>query len=180
MYLIVVAGALVRAATGFLTFLLAFAFKDRPGVLAGVTAAALVGGAVGSFGASLLGHSLEQAAIPAALLMVLGGTCLAAGGPSPGTAMPAVVALTAGFAWATSRVALDGLLQQSAPRGGRLGALARVTSVLQLSWLGGAACALALPPLRTGLLSLGTLAIVGGAALFGRRRGGSYAARRTA
>jgi hypothetical protein len=149
--------AALRAASGFLLFLTAFALRGRGhpaywfGVLAG---AAVVGGFLGDVAAPRLPRAIREEVIVFASLTVAG--------------IAAVFAFTAfqllplalfsgavGMATEFGRLAFQSLMQRSAPIGAHGRVFVRYEVVFQLSWVAGAFLPAVLPiPFRTGVLVL--------------------------
>ncbi|MGQ0632787.1 MAG: hypothetical protein ACT4P1_17365, partial [Sporichthyaceae bacterium] len=142
-----VAMAVIRFATGFLTFLLAFATREHPSLLTAVVAAAVLGGALGTFGACLAREIVPAWLLPPLLCLALG---LVAGAATPDvtSAWAVVVAGAAGFAWAAGKVAFDSEVQEVACLRTRRGLLTRYSAGFQICWVLGAAASL--PPVEHG------------------------------
>ncbi|WP_019873582.1 hypothetical protein [Sporichthya polymorpha] len=136
-----VALAVIRFATGFLTFLLAFSAKDNPALFSALVAAAVIGGALGTFTAGAARPFMPMWALPPTLLAVLAFT--AASAAWDGRAVWSfAVALSSAFAWAAGKVAFDGLTQQLTCPAGRRRVVVRYAVGFQVCWIVGAAVAL--------------------------------------
>lgn len=136
-----VALAVIRFATGFLTFLLAFATKDNPAAFAAIVAAAVIGGALGTFTASAARALVPAWLLPPILLAVLTAMCASAT-VEANSAWGAAIALTSAFAWSAGKVSFDGVTQQLTCPRGRRRVIARYTVGFQICWIAGAAAAL--------------------------------------
>ncbi|MGH9190216.1 MAG: MFS transporter [Acidimicrobiales bacterium] len=152
------AGALamtvLRAVVGFLTFLLAFAFRsaDAPSWWFGVVlGASMVGSFVGSAAAPRLRRRLaEERMLQGALVLVAVAAVLSAraGGLAPAVVMATVVGAAAGAA----KLAFDSVVQRDAPDAIRGRTFARFETHFQLAWVLGAAVPVVLPvPQRAGM-----------------------------
>jgi len=157
----------IRAASGFLLFLLAFALRtaEVPPLWFGVIAGA---GIVGGFLADLSAPSLrtdrrEEAVVIACVCAAGIGALLAS--ELFGLPLLTVYALTAGAALEFARLAFTSLMQRAAPVGALGRVFVRYEVLFQLAWVAGAFIPVLLPiPFRTGMVLLtlfyGTLAAV--------------------
>ncbi len=136
-----VALAVIRFATGFLTFLLAFATKDNPAAFTAIVVAAVIGGALGTFTASASRALIPAWLLPPILLAVLTAMCASAT-VDANSAWGIAVALTSAFAWSAGKVAFDGVTQQLTCPRGRRRVITRYTVGFQICWIAGAAAAL--------------------------------------
>lgn len=132
--------AVLRAMVGFLTFLVAFAFRrtGAPSWWFGVVLAASVGGSlVGAAMAPKLRARLKEERILAGALVVVaaGGLVAAWLGGRPAAAVAAAVL---GVAAATGKLAFDSLVQRDAPDAVQGRSFARFEAVFQLVWVFGA------------------------------------------
>ncbi|MFA9446659.1 hypothetical protein [Egicoccus sp. AB-alg6-2] len=139
--------AVVRGLNGFLLLLLAFAFHEQEAAL--LDFGALIGaGGLGFALASLAAPYLEQRLreepmVVAALALEAAAAFLA--GQLFGLATGAFLALSAGFAWGTAKLAFDGLLQGSVGEERRGLAFTRSETLFALAWVVGAIIPTALP-----------------------------------
>jgi hypothetical protein len=167
----------MRAATGFLTFLLAFSLKaaGEPAWWFGlVIAAGGLGGFAGTFvAAAARRHFHEETILTAALVLCGGVAALTALQYQRSSAVIAAVAL--GVAANVSRQAFDAFTQRFAPDAEKGRAFARFESRFQIAWVIGALVpVLVRPAPAIGLGVLGVI-LVGSGVLF---RGALVAARR--
>ncbi|MGQ0625909.1 MAG: hypothetical protein ACT4PP_14840 [Sporichthyaceae bacterium] len=150
-----IAMAVIRFATGFLTFLLAFATREHPSLFTAVVVAAALGGGLGTFGACLARRVMPGWLLPPLFCLGLG---LVAGAATPDvtSAWAVVVAGAAGFAWAAGKVAFDSEIQPVHCLRTRRGLLTRYSAGFQLCWVLGAAASL--PPIEHGYALAGLAA----------------------
>lgn len=142
-----VAMAAMRAAVGYVTFLFAFLVRaegEGQSGLAVAVAAAGLGGFVGSVLAPTLRVVLRESLLLLVALGAVGATALWAAGDFDLTAA-AVVAGVVGAASATGRLAFDSLVQRDAPEAVRGRTFTRYETILQLTWVAGAAVGTAIP-----------------------------------
>jgi predicted MFS family arabinose efflux permease len=131
----------LRGVVGFLTFLVAFAFRHEqaPAWWFGVVlAASMLGSFVGAAVAPHLRRRLEEERIllgSLALVVVAGLLSLRVGG-RPGTA---VLAAAVGVAAGAGKLAFDSIVQRDAPDAVRGRTFARFETRFQLAWVAGAA-----------------------------------------
>ena len=157
-----VAMALLRAVTGFLTFLVAFAFR-RADVAAwqfGVVLAASMTGSLGgaALAPRLRGRVPEERMLAGSLLLVtVAGLALSR---TAGLTAAALAALAVGLAASAGKLAFDALVQRDAPAGTTGRSFARFEAGFQLVWVVGAL----LPVLITTPLGQG-LGVLGAAGL---------------
>lgn len=153
-----VAMALLRAVTGFLTFLIAFAFRraDVPSWQFGVVLAASMAGSLGgaALAPKLRGRVPEERMLAGSLLIVtVAGLALS---QSAGVAPAAVAAVAVGFAASAGKLAFDALVQRDAPPATTGRSFARFEAGFQLAWVVGALLpVLIATPLGQGLGVLG-------------------------
>ena len=133
--------AVIRFATGFLTFLLAFAAKDDPAQFSAIVAAAVIGGALGTFTASAARQLMPTWALPPVLLAVLAAVSASAA-VDVHSVWGFAVALTSAFAWSAGKISFDGVTQQLTCPRGRRRVVSRYTVGFQICWIVGAAAAL--------------------------------------
>jgi hypothetical protein len=146
----------MRAASGFLLFLLAFSLIDEEplwwfGVLA---AAGLAGGLLGDMLAPLLPTDTREEAVVVA--------CVSAGAIGAllafqvfGLPLLTVYALVAGAATELARLAFQSLMQRNAPEGALGRVFVRYEVMFQLAWVAGAIVPALLPiDFRLGILIL--------------------------
>lgn len=133
--------AVIRFATGFLTFLLAFATKDNPAQFSAIVVAAVIGGALGTFTAGAARQLMPTWALPPVLLGVLAAVSASAA-VDVHSAWGFAVALTSAFAWSAGKVSFDGVTQQLTCPRGRRRVVSRYTVGFQVCWIVGAAAAL--------------------------------------
>lgn len=147
--------AVIRFATGFLTFLLAFAAKDDPAFFSAIVAAAVIGGALGTFAAGASRSLMPAWLLPPVLLAVLAAMAASAA-VDVHSVWGFAVAATAAFSWSAGKVAFDGSTQALTCPRGRRKAVARYAVGFQLCWvIGGAA---AIPPIDSSY-AMGALAV---------------------
>lgn len=172
--------ALLRAVVGFLTFLVAFGFR-RTGAPAWWFGLVLAASVAAGLAASALAPRLrrmvdEEWILSGSLLLVAAASLVVA--RLDGRLWAAAVALAAGLAAGSARLAFDSIVQRSVPEGRRGGSFARFEAGFQLVWVVGALLPVVVPtPLRQGfdVIGVGTLTA---AAAYGaaRRRSGTTAA----
>jgi MFS family permease len=167
----------MRAASGFLLFLLAISLRDagEPVWWFGVLAAA---GVLGGFVADLFAPRLPTNTREEAVVVA----CVSAGAIGAllafevfGLPLLMVYAFVAGAASELSRLAFQSLMQRNAPEGAQGRVFVRYEVVFQLAWVGGAFIPALLPiDFRLGILVLGAFYILTGAAYLWhtRRRSG--------
>ncbi|HEY7399282.1 MAG TPA: hypothetical protein VH989_00130 [Actinomycetota bacterium] len=162
----------MRAASGFLLFLLAFALRreGQPTWWFGVLAAA---GVAGSFLADLLAPRLPRT-IQEELIVI--GCVLAAGVGALlafeifGLPVLALFAVTAGATTEFGRLAFQSLMQRLAPEGALGRVFVRYEIVFQLAWVGGAFLPAVLPiSFKGGILVLAAFYLSLGGIYFWRR-----------
>lgn len=160
------AGAL-RAAGGFLLFLLAFALRsnDHPaywfGVLAGAAAA---GSFIGDLLAPRTPRKLREEGLVLSAFLVAGVAAVGAF-EMYGLAALAAFCAIAGMGTELGRLAFQSLMQRMVPAGAQGRAFVRYEVVNQLAWVAGAAVpAMFDIPFRTGILILGVFYVIVGAA----------------
>ncbi|AQU68041.1 MFS transporter [Streptomyces niveus] len=167
------ANAAHRALSGFLIFFLAFLLRQHP--LAGQSAAvslAIVGVCAGTGNAigTAVGAWLKARAPEVIIATVLGLALTAAifAAVFFGGLTIAVLATTAGFTQALSKLSLDACIQRDVPEEIRTSAFARAETLLQMSWVVGGAIGIALP--LNGVLGMSVAAaLVATGALFSVR-----------
>jgi hypothetical protein len=142
-----VALAVIRFATGFLTFLLAFATKDDHAEFTAIVVAAVIGGALGTFAAGAARAVMPAWLLSPLLLAVLTATCASAT-VDVGAGWAIAIALTSAFAWSAGKVSFDGATQQLTCPRGRRRVISRYTMGFQICWILGAGVAL-LPMVTT-------------------------------
>jgi hypothetical protein len=160
------AGAMtvLRAAVGFLTFLVAFALKRSGEPLwffAAVALSGVLGGLCGAFISPVLrGHlRREEPLLVIALLIAALGSLAASMYLDRGSELVALFAVLC--AATIGRQGFDSILQRDAPDAARGRAFARFETLYQLIWVFGALTAVVLEPTTTaGLASLAILLIV--------------------
>ncbi len=153
----------LRAAGGFLLFLLAFSLRtaEVPLIWFVVVGGAGVGGA---FLADLLAPALpsrlrEEALVIACLGSAAVGALLA--WQVPGLVLLAVYALTAGVATEFARLALQALIQRDAPAGALGSVVVRYEVLYQVAWVGAAFVPTVLPiTFRWGIVVLAGFYVV--------------------
>jgi len=140
------ATATLRAAVGFLTFLIAFAFRrgDAPSWWFGVVLAASM---LGSFLGALLAPRVraripEERMVAGALIAIALGALVA--GRVSGRPGAALLAGVVGFAANTGKLGFDSLVQRDAPDAAQGRAFARYEAEFQLAWVAGALLPVAL------------------------------------
>lgn len=170
----------MRAASGFLLFLLAFSLRrgGEPLWWFGVLAAA---GIAGGFIADILAPRLPRDTREEAVVIA----CVSAGAIGAllafevfGLPLLTVYAVVAGAATELGRLAFQSLMQRSAPEGALGRVFVRYEVVFQLAWVGGAFVPALLPiDFRTGILILAAfyVALAGAYVFHTRRRGGTAA-----
>jgi hypothetical protein len=155
--------AALRAASGFLLFLLAFALRGsgEPAYWFGILAvAATAGGFLGDLAAPRLSRAVrEEAVVLGALIAAGGGAVLAF--IAFDLAVLALFAALAGMATEFGRLAFQSLMQRSAPGGAHGRVFVRYEVAFQLAWVGGAFVP-ALLPIRfhMGVLLMATFYLV--------------------
>jgi hypothetical protein len=156
--------AVLRGAVGFLTFLLAFAFRraHAPSWWFGVAiVASLMGTLLGALIAPRLRRAVSEERIltgSLALVAAGGAVCAWFGNRAAGAALAGVL----GVAAAAGKLAFDAMVQRDAPDAGRGRAFARFETRFQLVWV-----AAALPPVLIAIprrAGMAALAIAAGVA----------------
>jgi hypothetical protein len=149
--------AVVRAAVGFVTFLVAFGFRraHAPSWWFGVVlATSMAGSLLGAAAAPRLRERLrEESILTGCLLLLAAGGLLAARAQSrPATA---VFTGVVGFAASAGKLAFDSLVQRDAPSAAQGRSFARFETEFQLVWVVGALLpvVLSIPP-RVGFFVL--------------------------
>jgi Major Facilitator Superfamily len=151
--------AVLRAAVGFLTFLVAFSLKRRhePSWLFGVViAAGAAGGLVGAVVAPRLRRRLKEEAVLVGALLVPAVTALF-GARSFGRPAMGIVAGAVSLGASAGRLAFDSVVQRDAPEAARGRTFARFETRFQLAWVAGALVPVVVPgglPGRLGFLLL--------------------------
>jgi hypothetical protein len=166
----------MRAASGFLLFLLAFALRksaEPPYWFAVLAGAGLVGGYVADLLAPRLPTSVREEAVVIACVSGAGIGALIAFEVF-GLPLLMVYAFVAGGATEIGRLAFQSLMQRNAPEGALGRVFVRYEVVFQLAWVGGALIAALLPiGFRLGILILAVfyVAIAGAYVIYTRRTG---------
>lgn len=133
--------SVLRASIGFLTFLIAFAFR-RAGEPIWLYGAVLVAVAIGNFAATIVSPALKrrwlrEEQLFAAALLLAGVAALVCAATYGGTSV-LVAGLALGLAANVGRQAFDSVLQRDAPDATRGKAVARFETRFQLAWVVGA------------------------------------------
>ena len=162
-------GAL-RAASGFLLFLLAFALRtsDQPTYWFGVlAAAAAIGGFLGDVLAPRAPRNLREEGLVLSAFLVAGVAGVAAF-ELYGLGALAVFCAIAGTGTEFGRLAFQSLMQRLVPTGAQGRAFVRYEVAFQLAWVAGAFIpAMIYIPFRTGVLILGVFYAIAGAVYLG-------------
>jgi len=169
----------MRAASGFLLFLLAFALRksaEPPYWFAVLAGAGLVGGYVADLLAPRLPTSVREEAVVIACVSGAGIGALIAFEVF-GLPLLMVYAFVAGGATEIGRLAFQSLMQRNAPEGALGRVFVRYEVAFQLAWVGGALIAALLPiSFRLGILILAVFYVaIAGAYVFYTRRTGRAA-----
>ncbi|SIS16756.1 MFS transporter [Williamsia sterculiae] len=143
----------IRILTGFLTLFIAFYAKSNQGSHSGWMQLAMLGGVgaaagIGNFVGNAAGTRLELRN-PSLIVVASTGACLAVAVLAAvfGNILFAVLAaLVASGTSAIGKVCLDSSIQHDLPEESRASAFGRSETVLQLSWVFGAALGVLLPP----------------------------------
>lgn len=161
--------SVLRAAVGFLTFLVAFAFRRPPeaptwwfGVVLG---ASVIAGLVGAAIAPRLRGLVREEWLLASSVAVLGivGVLLARTAVSGNAALAvaSVMAAAVGLSASTGKLAFDAIVQRDAPDAARGRAFARFEALFQLLWVVGALIPVVVTmPLRFGLGAIAAASVV--------------------
>jgi len=167
--------AVLRGAVGFLTFLLAFAFRraHAPSWWFGIAiGASLAGTLLGALVAPRVRRLVaEERMLTASLVFVFVAAAIGAkfGNRAAASALAGVVGLAAGAA----KLAFDSIVQRDAPAAAQGRAFARFETRFQLAWVAAALVPVVIPvPTRVGMIMLAVAC--GGATIFyvlSRRRG---------
>ena len=170
----VVATAGIRLLVGFLVFHLAFAFRREELGSIGLgllIASAAVGTLAGAVAAPRMRRRLREEGILAFALMGAGITGVVVGRWFS-VLSAAVLVLVFGIASGAAKVAFDAVVQRDVPEDARGRAFARFESLLQITWVAGAAIPLVAPiPSGVGTAAAGVASmIVAGIFIGGRRR----------
>jgi hypothetical protein len=149
--------AVLRAAVGFLTFLLAFAFRraHAPSWWFAVALAASLGGTlVGALVAPRLRRAVTEERILTASLVAV-AVAAATGARFGSRAAGAALAGVLGLAAAAGKLAFDSIVQRDAPDAAQGRAFARFESRFQLTWVTAALLPVLIPvPTRVGMIML--------------------------
>ena len=149
--------AVLRASVGFLTFLVAFAFRREgaPAWWFGVAlATSMVGTFVGNAVAPRLRKFLPEERIILGSLLLVAVVSLAAAQVG-GRTFVAIVAAALGFGAGAGKLAFDSIIQRDAPDAVRGRTFARFETRFQLAWVLGAAIPVVIPvPARAGMVVL--------------------------
>jgi hypothetical protein len=169
----------LRAAHGFLLFLLAFALR-RAGNPASWLGVLIVGGAtgqlLGDFLAPYLPRGIREEAVVLIALAAAGGAALFAFATFSLISL-AAFALLAGTATRLGQLAFASLMQRSAPGGAHGRVFVRYEVLFQIAWVGGAFLPAILPiAFRPGVLILAAFYVAIGFVFFVRPRVGGSAA----
>jgi hypothetical protein len=159
--------ATLRAASGFLLFLLAFGLRreDESALWFGVAVGAgLLGVLIADFAAPRLRRrSGEEPLVPASLLAA--GASAAVAFWTFALPVLALLSILAGMASELGRLSFQSLMQRAAPPDALGRVFVRYEVVFQLAWVAGAALGALLPiGLRAGVLALAVSSLVAGAA----------------
>jgi predicted MFS family arabinose efflux permease len=159
-----VAMSVLKAAVGFLLFLLGFALRraSEPAWLYGVVfAASGIGGLAGTFVAPRLRQRISEERMLAGALGVPAAVAVAAA-VAPNRFSILAVAFAIGLGSTIGRQSFDSLVQRDAPDADRGRAFARFETGFQLAWVIGALLpVVARPPTWLGILVLGLLLAAG-------------------
>jgi hypothetical protein len=166
--------ALLRAVVGFLTFQIAFWFRNTgaPTVWFGIV---LIFSAVGTLAGNAVGPIVrqqlreERMLIAALGLTAAGGTIAAIFG---GRATAALLSCIVGFGAALARLAFDSIVQRDAPDANRGRAFARFETRFQLGWVTAAAVPVIIP--IPGWLGFAIVAAIAAFAMFSYLAGARY------
>ncbi len=152
------ASAGVRAAGGFVLFLLAFALRRRGVSTAGLgllIAGVGLGGVAGAFVVPRIARALGEEGLLALGLGVSACTSLLLAS-RVGVLSAALAGLAMGGAAAAARLGFESLVQRDVPLAVRGSTITRSETLFQLSWVAGAVLPVALPlPADPSLLALG-------------------------
>jgi hypothetical protein len=170
----------LRAAVGFLTFLVAFAFRrgDAPSWWFGIVlVASMLGSLLGAVAAPRIRQRVaEERLVAGALVFIAVGAVVA--GRIGGRPAAAFLAGVVGLAANVGKLGFDSLVQRDAPDVAQGRAFARFESEFQLAWVAGALAPVALHiPQRVGFfvlavgLGISALMYVTGGRALGLRRG---------
>jgi len=165
--------AVLRAAVGFLTFLVAFSFRrdhDPAWWFGVVLAASLSGTFVGAVIAPRLRRAVDEERIVMGSLVMVAGVALVAAWTG-GLVAVAALAASLGVAAGAAKLAFDSIVQRDAPEAARGRAFARFETRFQLAWVLAAAVPVVLPiPNRTGMGLIALAAAFGAFSYAGGRR----------
>ena len=149
---------LMRAIVGFLVFLLAFEYQERPTWQLGLAVGASL---IGSFVGSILAPRVRRTTAEEDILvfsMTLAALVALLGAWAGGLTSAILVAFTVGFSANTSKLAFDSIVQRDAPDANRGRSFARFETRFQIWWVIGAFIPVILPiikipiPARAGFL----------------------------
>jgi hypothetical protein len=161
----------LKAASGFLFFLLAFALRgsERPAYWFGILAlSAAAGGFLGDVTAPHLSRRLREELVVFGAAAAAGVAALFAFARFELLTL-ALFALSAGAATEFGRLAFQSLMQRLAPPGGHGRIFVRYEMIFQLAWVAGAFfSALIAIPFRVGVMTLAVFYLAIGAAYLGR------------
>jgi hypothetical protein len=165
--------AALRAAQGFLVFLVAFGLR-RAGLptywLGVAVGAGVVGGVLGDVLAPRVSEQIREEVAVLGSLLAAGVVAFAA---FEVFSLPvlAVFSLLSGMSTEIGRLAFQSLMQRRAPAGAHGRVFVRYEVAFQLAWVAGALIPALIPiSLRTGLLALAAFDVAIGAVYFLRRR----------
>ena len=143
--------AALRAFTGFLTLVLAFALRTEPisdslptiAVIGLVVGAAGIGNTIGTSLGAVLSRLTPELVVTAMVALAAAGATVGAVGY--GLLPVLFTGLCAGLASALGKLSLDALVQREVPEAVRTSAFARSETVLQLAWVFGGAVGISVP-----------------------------------
>jgi len=157
---------LMRGIVGFLVFLLAFEYQDRPRWELGLAVGASL---VGSFVGSSLAPRVRRTTAEEDMLvwsMVLAAVVALLGAWAGGLLSAMLVALAVGFSANTAKLAFDSIVQRDAPDANRGRSFAKFETRFQIWWVIGAFLPVILPIIKIPLPARAGFLIIAGTAGF--------------
>lgn len=163
--------AILRGQVGFLSFLLAFAYKsDDPWKLGVLAATAQIGFLIGAGLAPRLRKLVEEEYIVIGVLLTIMVVCLGAAF-SGGLFVSCLISCMVGAGSSAGKQAFDSVVQRDAPDANRGRSFARFETRFQLAWVLGALVPVAVEiPVQAGFVMMAAAGAFGGLSYWGGLR----------